>query len=826
MQNWGRLFWIAAAALVPGIVLIVAAGVLRYPAHVPMSFHGAIIEHAARAQILTENLAGRTDSLNAPFAYNIEHMPSENLAVSVLSAAFGKITRSSGLAVMLAWVAQCMAASFSCFLCLRILCVPRHIAALCGWAFGMMPYAMVCNIEALDRSTWVAPFAVTSLVVVLADQWPKVRPDGRRVLMLGCAAAALLAYPEAWFSVTLLSAGAMLCLLSRKLQGLMLLGGLAIASGFLVFIKRMALGWHTLVPAGGRIPNRGMTMESLFALPYDGWLPSRLLEWNGHGFVQVNALPPGSFGVAAALGLGILAALFYALAVLRRRPREENAVLGTLVFALFALLLPAAVEGGIVQAFPEWLGAPPANRLLPFAAFAGLAGLGLGWTWAEARLRMRSRMTFPVARAAACIAVAAVSIWQADQSVAWDHTQRIAMAHYEELAPLLGEIAGEFDAGARIYQLPDRDYLRNPRGRVDPLSQARMYVMAPRLRWSYAPYGRDAHSAAWHDTVQSLPPHEMIDVLVLAGFDGLWFNRKDAAMSDQFIHPFIVHAGGAVLRAENDVHILLDLRERRQLLREAMLPADYEKMRQRALEDPAGALIMHESTRLPASYRRVAAWPFTRIDLLMDMEGGMHDLEPRGGALFSKPAAAPGVVGPGVRFDGRTVLVTRDRVLPAMLGGADFSFALWVRVEDFEDGSSLMGWHALGPPKRSVDLRLRKVAGQALPEFYLENSANPRGAGECAAVSDQPLELGQWRHLVGVRRAGDRLTVYVDGKQVAEAEDFGWNQAADVPLALSDQIRFTGEVDEVMVWDRALSEDTAYELYTGGRSALEQGNPQ
>jgi hypothetical protein len=152
--------------------------------------------------------------------------------------------------------------------------------------------------------------------------------------------------------------------------------------------------------------------------------------------------------------------------------------------------------------------------------------------------------------------------------------------------------------------------------------------------------------------------------------------------------------------------------------------------------------------------------------------------------------------------------------------------ALWVRIDAFEDGSSLCGWHALGPPKRSVDLRLRKVDGQAIPEFYFENTAHPERGGELAAVSNRPIELGQWSHIAGVREAGERLVLYVDGQKAAETRDFAWNMAADVPFALSDQIPFTGDLDEVMLWDRTLSEETVYRVYQAGLVALTKGPPQ
>jgi hypothetical protein len=81
------------------------------------------------------------------------------------------------------------------------------------------------------------------------------------------------------------------------------------------------------------------------------------------------------------------------------------------------------------------------------------------------------------------------------------------------------------------------------------------------------------------------------------------------------------------------------------------------------------------------------------------------------------------------------------------------------------------------------------------------------------AVSPFPAKAGGWTHLVGVfDAAAGQLRLYVDGRLAATAARTGawqatgaftigrarWNGAAVDP--------FTGQIDQVQVWQRALTE--------------------
>ncbi len=78
-------------------------------------------------------------------------------------------------------------------------------------------------------------------------------------------------------------------------------------------------------------------------------------------------------------------------------------------------------------------------------------------------------------------------------------------------------------------------------------------------------------------------------------------------------------------------------------------------------------------------------------------------------------------------------------------------------------------------------------------------------------VADRPLPLGRWVHVVGVFD-GRTMTIYLDGEPCGSLERPGPVPASSYPLALGSYAtehpaHFTGAIDEVRVYDRALPAD-------------------
>ncbi|WP_411576411.1 exo-alpha-sialidase [Streptomyces mutabilis] len=198
-------------------------------------------------------------------------------------------------------------------------------------------------------------------------------------------------------------------------------------------------------------------------------------------------------------------------------------------------------------------------------------------------------------------------------------------------------------------------------------------------------------------------------------------------------------------------------------------------------------------------------------------------LQPRRGAGPTTPDLAPGAapavvlggagttdgaVGGALSFDGvdDAVRLPYDERLP--LGAGDFTASLWFRYSADGGEQPLLWMGGVGTRQPQVWLRAEPGNGRVQGLITTrEGGAAPRSAW---VRTDGAYNDGRWHHLA-LRRGGGRLTLSVDGTTVG---------AADVPGSVSrnspfgvhigervdGRARFTGAIDEVHVWNRALTD--------------------
>ncbi|GGQ14201.1 exo-alpha-sialidase [Streptomyces mutabilis] len=198
-------------------------------------------------------------------------------------------------------------------------------------------------------------------------------------------------------------------------------------------------------------------------------------------------------------------------------------------------------------------------------------------------------------------------------------------------------------------------------------------------------------------------------------------------------------------------------------------------------------------------------------------------LQPRRGADPTTPDLAPGAapavvlggagttdgaVGGALSFDGvdDAVRLPYDERLP--LGAGDFTASLRFRYSADGGEQPLLWMGGVGTRQPQVWVRAEPGNGRVQGLITTrEGGAAPRSAW---VRTDSAYDDGRWHHLA-LRRGGGRLTLFVDGTTVG---------AADVPGSVSrnspfgvhigervdGRARFTGAIDEVHVWNRALTD--------------------
>lgn len=143
------------------------------------------------------------------------------------------------------------------------------------------------------------------------------------------------------------------------------------------------------------------------------------------------------------------------------------------------------------------------------------------------------------------------------------------------------------------------------------------------------------------------------------------------------------------------------------------------------------------------------------------------------------------------------------------LGSGDFTIQLWVKftsasreqtlIEKFT-GSSGPGWTLTTPGGNSL-------------QFY---------AGVTTLTASAALTTGVW-HTVVVRRSGTAFTMYYDGSLVASNSSASAISASANPILIGKRnsgdgrdFSLNGTLDEVAVWNRALSAAEIGEVWNGG----------
>ncbi|CAM5402797.1 exo-alpha-sialidase OS=Streptomyces tendae OX=1932 GN=GUR47_01605 PE=3 SV=1 [Streptomyces tendae] len=193
-------------------------------------------------------------------------------------------------------------------------------------------------------------------------------------------------------------------------------------------------------------------------------------------------------------------------------------------------------------------------------------------------------------------------------------------------------------------------------------------------------------------------------------------------------------------------------------------------------------------------------------------------------AVLGGAGTTDGAAGGALVFDGADDAVRLPYDGRLALGEGDFTASLWFRYSAADGEQPLLWMGGIGTDQPQVWLRAepgnRRVRGLITAR---EGAAAPRSAWVRA---DRALDDGRW-HRLTLRRGGGRLALFVDGSASADAADVPGSVSRNSPFGvhigerMDGRARFTGAVDDVRVWNRAL---TDAEIAAGDPPAA-TGNP-
>lgn len=181
---------------------------------------------------------------------------------------------------------------------------------------------------------------------------------------------------------------------------------------------------------------------------------------------------------------------------------------------------------------------------------------------------------------------------------------------------------------------------------------------------------------------------------------------------------------------------------------------------------------------------------------------------PANATLVNGPTWTTGKQGSGLQFGGEAYVDTGRSLLDTT---GDYSVAAWVKLDSLDDWATAV----------SQD-------GATDSAFFLQYSLEDRRFAfsfvGVRALADQQPETGRWYHLVGVRDSkSDTIKLYVDGQLAGTASACTGSEATGNTVIGrakfgGDHVdHWRGAIDQVHVYDRALSDREVAELHATGR---------
>jgi WD40 repeat protein len=173
------------------------------------------------------------------------------------------------------------------------------------------------------------------------------------------------------------------------------------------------------------------------------------------------------------------------------------------------------------------------------------------------------------------------------------------------------------------------------------------------------------------------------------------------------------------------------------------------------------------------------------------------------GTLKAGVTFAPGVAGKAFRLDGATRYVEVPHSDLWGFGRRDFSIELWVQFRALTPSRDIGHPSAVFIGCDEGGNKWFFAYGGGFLNFHVTNA---NGKGGFYAKADFSADVDKWYHLAATRNRGT-FTIYVDGGPVASEKVDIIIPNPDAPLTIgqAEAFFFSGLIDEVAIYDRALS---------------------
>jgi hypothetical protein len=180
-----------------------------------------------------------------------------------------------------------------------------------------------------------------------------------------------------------------------------------------------------------------------------------------------------------------------------------------------------------------------------------------------------------------------------------------------------------------------------------------------------------------------------------------------------------------------------------------------------------------------------------------------------------------GLIGQAFRLDGMDDFVRVSDHPDWTLGKGPFTIDLWVKFDEVPERAPFVS-HDEGPGERRKWIFWFDALGHRAPwgpaiRFHVNSPT--LGAIDTIVYPWQP-DTDQWYHVAITRDAGS-YSLYLNGRQAITEASSIYIPDANVALSIGEsegQYFFNGSIDEVEIFDQALSAPEIADIYTAGRT--------
>jgi phosphoglycerol transferase len=490
--------------------------------------------------------------LNAPFGAHNEDFPfgGDTVHFVALKVIMWFIPAGdAGLGLNIHFVAGFAVVAITAYLVMRVLRIPRLIAALLGLAYSFLPYHLWHGIDHWPS----APYFTAPLIVLLLllsfrpyGRLLRSRPDDprrfridRRVALAVVGLCVLIGLTEHITTFFALFLFAIMCpvraAIRRDWRPLAVGAAMAalIAGAFIVGNAQSLAYWaaHGRSSAGVRGPAEsqafGLRIDRLLMPAESNRIPA--LRRVGTKIAKSPYVESeGGQALGFVGGIGFLGALVHLFARRARRGIRRRSLAEGIAAIVFAALLIGTMSGlGTVVAELGFTQVRTWNRIVVIIGFGAFMMVAIWLTrlWAWARLRGGQRRARLVITAVA-VFLTAVAVF--DMGTPGYGPRYYAAQRAEALSDmaLVDQAQRVLPAGSSIFEFPPNPYPESPqRAHERGYDDLRPYNVSSTLKWSFGGVsGRP--ETDWKLRAELLPLDQVMPAIAGMGYSGLWVIRS------------------------------------------------------------------------------------------------------------------------------------------------------------------------------------------------------------------------------------------------------------------------------------------------------------